>query len=223
VPRAVIDLYNRVAEAAGARFGDADRYRTEAAVTSGDRDRFDRFVASRDNGPRDGFVVLNGGGAFGAAKDWPTESFRSLALKITRELERDVVVTCGPAERDTARQIATASDRVFHAADEEPHLGLTKAIVSRAAAMVTTDSGPRHFAKPFGVPVVTLFGPTHVAWSETFDRLARHVQVDVDCGPCQQRVCPLGHHRCMTELTVGRVFDDVAATTGRVAPLAGAA
>jgi heptosyltransferase-2 len=33
-----------------------------------------------------------------------------------------------------------------------------------------------------------------------------HVQLEVDCGPCQKRVCPLAHHRCMRDLTVERVF-----------------
>ena len=47
-------------------------------------------------------------------------------------------------------------------------LGLTKACVRRADLLVTTDSGPRHFAAAFDRPVVTLFGPTHIAWTETY-------------------------------------------------------
>ena len=57
-----------------------------------------------------------------------------------------------------------------------PSIGLTKAIVKRLALLVTTDSGPRHFAAAFGRPVVTLFGPTHVAWTETYHPLALHLQ-----------------------------------------------
>jgi len=83
---------------------------------------------------------------------------------------------------------------------------LTKACVRRAGLMITTDSGPRHFAAAFGVPTVTLFGPTHVAWSETYVPKAVHLQKDVECGPCQQRVCPYEHHKCMRELTVDTVF-----------------
>ena len=71
---------------------------------------------------------------------------------------------------------------------------------------MTTDSGPRHFAAAFDVPVITLFGPTHIAWSETHYARAVHLQHRVDCGPCQQRVCPLGHHRCMRELGVDEVY-----------------
>ncbi|MEE3364814.1 MAG: lipopolysaccharide heptosyltransferase II, partial [Planctomycetota bacterium] len=62
---------------------------------------------------------------------------------------------------------------------------------------------------PFQVPVVTLFGPTHIAWSETHFEKAIHVQLDLDCGPCQQRTCPLGHHRCMTELAPSRVYREL--------------
>jgi heptosyltransferase-2 len=76
---------------------------------------------------------------------------------------------------------------------------LTKACVRRCHLLITTDSGPRHFAAAFNRPVVTLFGPTHIAWTETYQPSAIHLQRSVPCGPCQRRVCPLDH-RCMTEL-----------------------
>ena len=78
------------------------------------------------------------------------------------------------------------------------------ACVRRADLLVTTDSGPRHFAAAFGTPVVTLFGPTHIAWTETYYPKAVHLQKQVECGPCQQRVCPLDH-RCMTRVSTDRV------------------
>src|SRR5262249_37947284 len=83
--------------------------------------------------------------------------------------------------------------------------GLTKACIRRAALLVTTDSGPRHVAAAFDRPVVTLFGPTHIAWTETYHPKAVHVQKQVPCGPCQRRVRPFDH-RCMEELTPGEVF-----------------
>src|SRR4029434_8003759 len=72
-------------------------------------------------------------------------------------------------------------------------LGLTKACVRRADLLITTDSGPRHFAAAFERPVVTPFGPTYIAWTETFHPWAVHLQKVVPCGPCQRRVCPLDH------------------------------
>ena len=84
-------------------------------------------------------------------------------------------------------------------------LGLTKACVRRADLLVTTDSGPRHFAAAFDRPVVTLFGPTHIEWTETYHPRAVHLQQKVDCGPCQKRVCPKDH-RCMLRLTPEEVY-----------------
>jgi heptosyltransferase-2 len=72
--------------------------------------------------------------------------------------------------------------------------------------MVTTDSGPRHFAAAFGVPVVTLFGPTRISLSENYHPQAIHLQHELDCVPCQRRTCPLGHHRCMVDLKIDEVY-----------------
>jgi heptosyltransferase-2 len=82
------------------------------------------------------------------------------------------------------------------------------ACVRRADLLVTTDSGPRHFAAAFGTPVVTLFGPTHIEWTETYFDQAVHIQEKVPCGPCQKRVCPLDH-RCMRDLSPDRVYAEV--------------
>jgi heptosyltransferase II len=76
--------------------------------------------------------------------------------------------------------------------------------------LITTDSGPRHFAMAFGRRVLTLFGPTHIEWTETYYAKAVHLQKKVECGPCQLRTCPLDH-RCMRLLTPAEVF--AAATT----------
>jgi len=220
-PHPVIDEYLRLAERLGCR----ELSRTmELATLPADEIRLEQFLlelkpeAQAKGTPRvpslalqalmKRYVCLNPGGAFGAAKHWPGEYFAELARRIAVELGRNVLVLCGPAEREIARRIVALAKHpsVFSLADVPPSIGLSKAAVKYSELLVTTDSGPRHFAPPFDVPVVTLFGPTHMAWSETFYGKATHLQVQVDCGPCQQRVCPLQHHRCMTELSVDRVF-----------------
>lgn len=148
-------------------------------------------------------VCLNTGGAFGPAKAWPNDRFAAVARWLATERGAHVLVVCGPSERDPARAIVAGADHphVVSLADEPLSIGLTKACVRRSALMITTDSGPRHFAAAFGVPVVSLFGPTHIAWTRTHHPMAIHLQQPVPCGPCQQPTCALGHHRCMTELT----------------------
>lgn len=162
-------------------------------------------------------VCLNTGGAFGPAKSWPEGHFAALARRLVEERDADVLVLCGPAEREVARRIAAAAahPRIFSLADEELSIGLTKSCVRRSQLLVTTDSGPRHFAAAFGVPVVSLFGPTHIAWTRTAYPLAVHLQQPVPCGPCQQGICPEGHHRCMVDLRPDAVFSASTRLLGR--------
>ncbi len=207
VPSPVMDEYARIALAAGAT--QVGR-QIEACVTPEDTARWAAFCDRGGLAPeaRRGFICFNTGGAFGPAKNWPVESFAALARRVRRELDRDVLVVCGPAEVENARAIAQAAKDVGvrTLADETPSLGLTKAAIAHAGLLVTTDSGPRFFAQAFNVPVVTLFGPTHIAWSETGYAKSRHLQVPLDCGPCQKRDCPLGHTRCMRNLLPDHVF-----------------
>ncbi|QDT66833.1 lipopolysaccharide heptosyltransferase II [Calycomorphotria hydatis] len=208
-PNPVIDEYARLARAVGCT---PSSLATELAVLPEDERRLDNFWSSQSIGRNRGLVCLNPGGAFGAAKHWPIDSFAELATKLVDQYQKTVLILCGPSEREQARDIVQKSDRssVLSLADAELSIGLTKAAVRSAELLITTDSGPRHFAQPFGVPAVTLFGPTHIAWSETYDEHSTHLQLQLDCGPCQQRVCPLkeaaAHHRCMRDLSAEQVL-----------------
>ncbi len=185
--------------------------RMELVTTPNDEQMLSAFWQKHPTCDSSNSVVLNTGGAFGAAKDWPIEHFVELARRIVAELGRTVLVVCGPRERSTAERIVSevAHPRVVSLANEISSIGLTKAAIRNASLLVTTDSGPRHFAAAFDVPTITLFGPTHTAWSETFHPQAVHLQMPVACGPCQQRTCPLKHHRCMRDLSVEHVFGEI--------------
>jgi heptosyltransferase-2 len=132
------------------------------------------------------------------------------------DCEATVLVNCGPVERPIAAEIVARADhrRVVGMGNERQFpdlpIGLTKACIRRASLLVTTDSGPRFFGIAFGKPVVTLFGPTDPLATETHYAGETSLSLGLDCQPCMKRICPLGHHRCLTDLTVERVYATVA-------------
>jgi heptosyltransferase-2 len=204
-PSPVMLAYNRLVEAIGCPVRSE---RLELFTTARDEAAADAVWLEAGLAHRAEVICLNPGAAFGSAKCWPVESFAALARQLVDQRGSGVLVLCGPGEHELARRIARQAGRpaVHSLADYPLSLGLTKACVRRADLLITTDSGPRHFAAAFDRPVVTLFGPTHIPWTETFHPKAVHLQKRVDCGPCQQRVCPLDH-RCMRLLTPIQVFN----------------
>ncbi len=208
-PNPEIDEYLRIAEHLGC---ENLTHQMELGVLPEENAQLERFWESQSSSLRSReLICFNPGGAFGAAKHWSAQSFGELGFRLAEERQKTVLVLCGPAEREEARQIVRHANHpyVVSLAGMPPSIGLTKAAIRSAQLLVTTDSGPRHFAAPFHVPVVTLFGPTHIEWSETYYEKAIHLQLKMDCGPCQKRVCPLRHLKCMNDLTSGMVFNAV--------------
>jgi len=205
VPTPIVESYLKLARRIGCR---ADSLRTELFTTHADEAAASRAFESLGMDDRRRIVCLNTGGAFGPAKSWPVSHFAELARRLAGENDLAILVLCGPGEREPARAIARAADhpRVVSLADLPLSIGLSKACVRNSALLITTDSGPRHFAAAFNRPVITLFGPTHIAWTRTYHPHAWHLFHPVPCGPCQRPVCPEGHHRCMRELSPESVF-----------------
>ncbi|MCE9532746.1 MAG: lipopolysaccharide heptosyltransferase II [Planctomycetes bacterium] len=219
IPAPIIDDYNRLV----APLGITDPgHRMELFTTSKDDDAATKLWTNLGLERHHEVIGLNSGGAFGAAKQWPIEHFARLAREFVDRRGSGVLVLCGPNERALARQIVQQAERssVVSLADQDVSLGLTKACVRKLDLLVTTDSGPRHFAAAFDKPVVTLYGPTFIEWTETYFLKAIHKQIKVDCGPCQKRVCPLDH-RCMRNLEVADVWRASTNLLRRYPPLAG--
>ncbi|MCE5269241.1 MAG: lipopolysaccharide heptosyltransferase II [Planctomycetaceae bacterium] len=211
LPSPMVTAYLELARAAGCQ---EESPRLELHTAPAD-DQSARGVFERLGLREDGRVaVLNSSGAYGGSKLWPVDRFAELAQRIVRELGYDILVTCGPKERDIAREIVglaigKGDSRIVSMADQPMDLGTAKACIRRCGFMVSTDSGPRHVAAAFGLPVVTLFGPMLPVWSENPTQRAINLVAELDCIGCHKRVCPLKHHRCMRDLSVERVFSAV--------------
>jgi heptosyltransferase-2 len=85
-------------------------------------------------------------------------------------------------------------------------LDLLKSVIARLDGLVTTDTGPRHFAAAFDVPCVVLMGPTDPRYTSYPTVHTRVMRFDIECGPCHKKTCDRDH-RCMRDITGDQVFE----------------
>jgi lipopolysaccharide heptosyltransferase II len=174
-------------------------------LTADDQARAGSWLSSRGIGSR--FVAIAPGSVW-ATKRWPY--YGELALR----MNRPVVVVGGPEDAPLAHAIVEATGGNVVSAAGELTLRESAALIARAAVLITNDSAPLHLATAVRTPVIALFGPTVPEFGfgprNPGDLSLGHGSLE--CRPCSRHGpsrCPLGHHRCMRELSVDAVFEAV--------------
>jgi heptosyltransferase-2 len=157
---------------------------------------------------RGAYSVFAPGSEYGEAKRWPAAHYAALA----NQLGGPVVLLGSGKEADLCEEIVKTAENCLNLAGKTT---LAQAIRVQAASklIVTNDSGLMHIAAALGAPQVAIFGsssPLHtpplsdkavVLWLKN----DAAYQPPLDCAPCFERVCPLGHTRCLNDITPERV------------------
>ena len=163
---------------------------------------------------RGGYVVFAPGAEFGSAKRWPADHFAALA----QQLDVPVVLLGSGKERALCEEIAAPVNaaRPGWAINFAGKTTLEQALsaIAAAKAIVSNDSGLMHVAAAFGVPQVAIFGSSSPLHTPPLNRRAQVLwlkndaayQPPLDCAPCFQRSCPLGHTRCLVDVAPDRVL-----------------
>jgi len=145
------------------------------------------------------YTVLCPGAEYGPAKRW--RYFRELASK----LDGEVVLLGSASDKESAEGIPGKNLVGRTTLDEAMDL------IAGAAIVVSNDSGLMHVAAASGTPQVALFGSSSPVHTPPMSELARVLWLKIECSPCYQRACPLGHFNCMNGLSVDRVLAEIRA------------
>ncbi|HKC47714.1 MAG TPA: glycosyltransferase family 9 protein [Gemmatimonadales bacterium] len=160
------------------------------------------------------FAVLAPGAAH-FTKRWPLDRWQATAARL-RDSGFPLVTVGGADDRALGEVLAPLAVNAAGALS----LQQTGALLARARLVVSGDTGVMHMATGVGTPIVALFGPTvrqfgffpYRARSEVLERA-------LDCRPCSVMGgarCPMGHHRCLVDISPEDVLG-AAARLGLVA------
>ncbi|MCM2341910.1 lipopolysaccharide heptosyltransferase II [Rhodoferax sp.] len=162
---------------------------------------------------RMGYHVFAPGAEFGDAKRWPAAHFAALA----GQLDAPVVLLGSGKEAGLCASIADPVNarRPGHCLNlaGKTTLAQALAVIAACKSIVSNDSGLMHVAAGFGVRQVAIFGSSSPLHTPPLNALATVLwlktdavyQPPLDCAPCFERVCPLGHTRCLNDILPDQV------------------
>lgn len=162
-------------------------------------------------------IVVAPGSQWGT-KRWIPSGFIEVCAGLLSEYDVDVILTGGKTEVALSAEIASGIRAVVpqHSARLYDSTGISSltemtAMIRRAELVIGNDSAPIHIASAVGTPAIAIFGPT-IAETGFAPLAPRSVVlgVDLSCRPCSDHgpeICPLGHFKCMKDLSANRVLD----------------
>ncbi len=157
-------------------------------------------------------VILVPGGAFGPSKQWPAPNYARTAEYLINTYNAEVVLSISPhpTEQAIAKEIvARCPHPLINLGDTPVSLGQLKALIGRADLVIGNDTGPRHLAIALGRKVITLFGPTDPAWTETGYAHEIKILGTGPCVPCQKPHCSHPEAFCMETISIDKVCEVV--------------
>ena len=163
-------------------------------------------------------IIAFAPGAARETKRWPF--FPALARLLSARAR--IVVIGGAADAPLAREIieVVPTGRTIDATGRLSLLASAE-LIGRSLALVANDSAPAHLASAMGTPTIAVFGPTvpGFGYAPLAPRNRTIGRAELPCRPCDRqgpRRCPLGHWRCMREITADAVMALVDQVTSNV-------
>lgn len=152
-----------------------------------------------------GYLALAPGAEYGPAKRWPAEHFGKVAENfLSRNLDQTVVLHGGPKDVEFSKQIVQAVQEPFRSRMRvlagKTRLEQAIVLMAGASALVTNDSGLMHVGAALDVKVHAVFGSSSPEHTPPLNPTARVYYLGLECSPCFQRQCPLGHTDCLVQL-----------------------
>ena len=108
-----------------------------------------------------------------------------------------IALTANAAKEEEGRCIVAGMDGYL---SKPVDLALLKPLIQRCRLLITNDTGPRHYAVAFDVPVIVIMGPTDPRYTHANLEKTIVLRKELACSPCHHKDCSQDHG-CMTEIS----------------------
>lgn len=157
------------------------------------------------------YIVLAPAASF-APKRWPISSFVEVAKKLLEKSDTHVVVLAGPLDSFCEAFNEISSER-FHNLQGKTTLSESMSVLAGAKLCFGNDSGMNHIAEAYGVPVVTVFGPTDPRFGfAPHGSSSVYLSEELWCKPCSttgKKSCFRDRQYCMELISVDRALEAI--------------
>jgi heptosyltransferase II len=161
-------------------------------VTEDEEQKFDK----RHTEFRRSYIAFIPGAQYGPSKCWPEEYFSELADLVAEHFGLKTYILPGRGEEAIAQRIVEGAKRKDSVEVKLLDIVDLKVCLSRATAVVSNDTGPRHIAAALSTPTVVFMGPMDERYTLYPSPHVSQLTAEVPCRPCNKRKCE-GDHACM--------------------------
>lgn len=146
------------------------------------------------------------GAEYGPAKRWPVEHFATLAVAL-KQKGYAIWLFGAAKDREIAEQINQLTGNICQDLTGQTDLCEVVDLMNLCQAVVSNDSGLMHIAASLDINLVALYGASSPKFTPPLSQKVRILSLQLACSPCFQRVCPLGHFKCLRDLQPSMVIN----------------
>lgn len=160
-----------------------------------------KLITKKSNHKKDQKILaLCPGAEYGPAKRWPAKHFATIAKQKLKD-GWQVMLFGGPKDESITQEIQSLTNN--KCTDMAGKTSLTEAIdlLAEATVVISNDTGLMHIAAALDKPLIVIYGSSSPGFTPPLSNRAKILSLQLECSPCFERECPLGHLKCLNNLT----------------------
>jgi heptosyltransferase II len=139
----------------------------------------------------------------------PKEKAINIITQLQKDTEAQIILIGGPNDIAYTKEVVDALPNNLTIINKVGATNLAELplLMSNAAVMLSTDSGPAHIANAIGLPLVVLFGAGNERSTAPFNGEKRTVirLGRLPCEPCVKNTCQFGLPKCLEQLDENKI------------------